>query len=199
MLHRTEINPLRQAARADAQKILGPQTDPGVGRFHADPPALVILAVYVVFPAVNTLYLSFLGAKSENFVGLENYIFALTDPKMLIVLRNNALWLVFVTGLAVGLGLLIAVMADRIGRWEPVAKSVIFLPMAISAVGASVIWKFVYAFQPPGRAQIGLLNAIVVALGGEPQGWLTLRPWNNFFLIIVMVFLPIFAWSLPTA
>jgi alpha-glucoside transport system permease protein len=152
-------------------------------------PALVILAAYVVFPAINTLYLSFLDAKSEDFVGLENFIFALTDPKMLNVLRNNVLWLIFVTSFAVGLGLLIAVMADRVGGWEPVAKSVIFLPMAISAVGASVIWKFVYSFQPPGRSQIGLLNAIVVALGGEPQGWLTLRPWNNFFLIVVMIWL----------
>jgi alpha-glucoside transport system permease protein len=152
-------------------------------------PAIVILGVYVVFPAVNTLFLSFQDAKSENFVGLENYVFAFTDPAMLIVLRNNILWLIFVTSFAVGLGLVIAVMADRVGRWEPVVKSLIFLPMAISAVGASVIWKFVYAFQPPGRAQIGLLNAIVVALGGEPQGWLLLRPWNNFFLIIVMIWL----------
>jgi alpha-glucoside transport system permease protein len=152
-------------------------------------PALVVLIVYVVYPAVSTLYLSFLDAKAENVVGLENYVFAFTDPKMLIVLRNNLLWLIFVTGFAVTMGLIIAVMADRVGRWEPVVKSVIFLPMAISAVGASVIWKFVYAFRPAGAEQIGLLNAFIVALGGEPQGWLTLRPWNNFFLIAVMIWL----------
>jgi alpha-glucoside transport system permease protein len=152
-------------------------------------PALVILSAYVVYPTIHTLFISFRDAKSESFVGLENYIFAFTDPKMLIVLRNNLLWLIFVTGFAVGLGLVIAVMVDRIGRWEPVAKSVIFLPMAISAVGASVIWKFIYYFQPPGRNQTGLLNAIVVTLGGDPQGWLLLRPWNNFFLIIVMIWL----------
>jgi alpha-glucoside transport system permease protein len=152
-------------------------------------PAMVVLTIYVVFPAVNTLYLSFQDAKSDNFVGLENYAFAFTDPAMLIVLRNNLLWLIFVTSFAVGLGLIIAVMADRIGRWEPVVKSLIFLPMAISAVGASVIWKFVYAYQPPGRPQIGLLNAVFAALGGDPQGWLLLRPWNNFFLIIVMIWL----------
>ncbi len=152
-------------------------------------PAMVVLAIYVVFPAVNTLYFSFLDAKSDNFVGLENYVFSFTDPAMLIVLRNNLLWLIFATSFAVGLGLVIAVMADRIGRWESVVKSLIFLPMAISAVGASVIWKFVYAYQPPGRTQIGLLNAVVVALGGEPLGWLLIRPWNNFFLIIVMIWL----------
>ena len=152
-------------------------------------PAMVILFTYLVYPTIHTLLLSFQDAKSENYVRLENYIFVLTDPKMLVVLRNNVLWLIFVTGLSVGLGLVIAVMVDRIGRWEPVAKSVIFLPMAISAVGASVIWKFVYYYQPPGRSQTGLLNAIVVALGGDPVGWLLQRPWNNFFLTIVMVWL----------
>ncbi len=152
-------------------------------------PAMVILTAYVIYPTIHTIYISFKDAKSKSFVGLDNYIFAFTDPKMLIVLRNNLLWLVLVTGFAVGLGLIIAVMADRIGKWEPVAKSVIFLPMAISAVGASVIWKFIYYYQPPGRNQTGLLNAIVVALGGDPVGWLLEKPWNNFFLIIVMIWL----------
>ena len=152
-------------------------------------PALVVLTAYVVLPAVSSLYLSFLDARADEFVGLANYVFIFTDPAMLIVLRNNLLWLIFVTAFAVGMGLVIAVMADRAGRWEPVIKSLIFLPMAISAVGASVIWKFVYAFRPAGAEQIGLLNAVVTALGGDPQGWLLLRPWNNFFLIFVMIWL----------
>ena len=152
-------------------------------------PALVVLTAYVVLPAVSSLYLSFLDARADEFVGLANYVFIFTDPAMLIVLRNNLLWLIFVTAFAVGMGLVIAVMADRAGRWEPVVKSLIFLPMAISAVGASVIWKFVYAFRPAGAEQIGLLNAVVTALGGDPQGWLLLRPWNNFFLIFVMIWL----------
>jgi alpha-glucoside transport system permease protein len=80
-------------------------------------------------------------------------------------------------------------MVDRIGRWEPVAKSIIFLPMAISAVGASVIWRFVYYFQPANRPQTGLLNAIVTSLGGDPVGWLVWRPWNNLFLIVIMIWL----------
>ena len=152
-------------------------------------PALVVLGLYVVWPAANSLWLSFHDAKGDAWVGLENYVSIFTDPKTLIVLRNNALWLIFVTAFAVGMGLVIAVMTDRVGRWEPVVKSIIFLPMAISAVGASVIWKFVYAFRPAGAEQIGLLNAVVVALGGDPQGWLILRPWNNFFLILVMIWL----------
>jgi alpha-glucoside transport system permease protein len=152
-------------------------------------PALAILSVYLVYPTVRTIYLSFLDAKSESFVGFENYIFAVTSPDMLIAFRNNLLWLVFVTGAVVALGLVIAVMVDRIGKWESIAKSFIFLPMAISAVGASVIWKFIYSFQPVQRPQIGLFNAIYTALGGDPQGWLILKPWNNFFLILIMVWI----------
>jgi alpha-glucoside transport system permease protein len=151
-------------------------------------PALAILALYLVYPVFLTTINSFRDAKSVAFVGLENYIFVFTDPAMLIVLRNNLLWLVFVTFFVVAGGLVIAVMVDRI-KAEALAKSIIFLPMAISAVGASVIWKFIYSFQPAGRPQIGLLNAIVTALGGDPQGWLILMPWNNFFLIIIMIWI----------
>jgi len=151
-------------------------------------PALAILALYLVYPVVETTLLSFKGARGEEFVGLANYQFVFTDPSMLTALRNNVLWLVFVTSFVVGMGLIIAVMVDRLPG-EAAWKAIIFLPMAISAVGASVIWKFVYAFQPAGRAQIGILNAIWVALGGEPQGWLILQPWNNFFLIIIMIWI----------
>jgi alpha-glucoside transport system permease protein len=160
----------------------------GVRPFVFVGPALAILGVYLVFPAVGTFIRSFQDARSENFVGLDNYIYVFTDPGMLIVLRNNLLWLVFVTSFAVGLGLVIAVLVDRV-RWEAAAKSFIFLPMAISAVGASVIWKFIYTFRPAGRPQIGLLNAIYTALGGDPQGWLILQPWNNFFLILIMIWI----------
>lgn len=152
-------------------------------------PALVILSLYLVYPSVLTIYLSFFGPRSENFIGMDNYIGLFTRPEMVIALRNNVLWLVFVTAFVVSLGLVIAVMVDRIGRLEPLAKSVIFLPMAISAVGASVIWKFVYSFQPVPRPQIGLLNAIFTTLGGDAQGWLILRPWNNFFLIAIMIWI----------
>jgi alpha-glucoside transport system permease protein len=152
-------------------------------------PALVILVVYLVYPLIETLYRSFYDARSENFIGIENYLFALTNSEMTIAFRNNILWLIFVTSFVVGLGLIVAVMVDRIGRWEPIAKAFIFLPMAISAVGASVIWKFVYSFQPIQRPQIGLLNAILTSLGGEPQGWLILKPWNNFFLIFIMIWI----------
>jgi ABC-type sugar transport system permease subunit len=102
------------------------------------------------------------------------------------VIWNNLWWVVAVTGIATGLGLAVAVLADRM-KGESVAKALIFLPMAISFVGASVIWRFVYAFQPAGVDQIGLLNAVWVGLGGVPQTVLQAQPWNTFFLIIVLI------------
>ena len=161
-------------------------------------PAILIAGIYIVFPAVRTIWISFFDRTSREFVGLANYAFIITDAEMLIVLRNTLLWVVLVPLFSVVLGLLIAVLIDRIGRvMERTVKALIFLPMAISFVGASVIWRFVYYFQPAGYPQVGLLNAIVTALGGEPQAWLTQLPWNalgvpwmnNLFLIFIMIWL----------
>jgi ABC-type sugar transport system permease subunit len=104
------------------------------------------------------------------------------------VVWNNLFWVVFVTAFSTAMGLAIAVLADR-ARGESVAKSLIFMPMAISFVGASIIWRFVYAFTPAGHDQIGLLNAVWVGLGGEPQAWIQQRPWNNLFLIFIMIWI----------
>lgn len=151
-------------------------------------PALTVLGAFLILPTIRTLIISFMDRQSTAFVGLDNYIFAFTDPNMLIAFRNNVLWLVLVTGISVGLGLIIAVLVDRV-KYEPLAKALIFMPMAISFVGASVIWRFVYAYQPPGVEQIGLLNAIAVALGFEPIGWLVNKAVNNFALIAIMIWL----------
>jgi len=151
-------------------------------------PALAVLTAYLILPTLNTIYLSFLDARSQNFVGLDNYVYAFTNDNMLVAFRNNMLWLVLVTGVSVGLGLILAVLTDRV-RYESVVKTLIFLPMAISFVGASVIWRFVYAFRPEGSEQIGLLNAIVTSLGYEPVGWLVERSLNNFALIAIMIWL----------
>jgi len=211
-------------------------------------PAVFLLVMYLVYPAVNTVWLSFTediigklpeevpeefqGAenvaqllvediKRVEFVsylvnassfeiakvtvgedsawvivrgngvmafGFQNYVFAFTDSAMHIAFRNNILWLIFGTGFSVSLGLLIAVLVDRIKR-EALAKSFIFLPLAISFVGASVIWKFVYAWQPAGRPQIGILNAVVTAFGAEPIPWLINAPLNTFALILIMIWL----------
>jgi alpha-glucoside transport system permease protein len=151
-------------------------------------PAILFLLAYLVLPSLRTIYLSFFDRESLNFVGLENYFYAFTNNSMLIAFRNNILWLVLVTGISVGLGLAIAVLVDRV-KYEAVAKGLIFLPMAISFVGASVIWRFMYAYKPPESEQIGLLNALVTSLGFEPVGWLVDKSINNFALIVIMIWL----------
>ncbi|OGO40526.1 MAG: ABC transporter, partial [Chloroflexi bacterium RBG_16_57_9] len=151
-------------------------------------PALVILSWYLTLPTVRTFYFSFFDAASKNFVGLDNYIFAFTDAAMVESFRNNLIWLIVGTSLSVIFGLLIAILADR-SRYETVAKALIFLPMAISFVGAGVIWRFIYFYKPPGADQIGLLNGLVVWLGGDPQAWITMMPWNTLFLVAIMIWL----------
>jgi alpha-glucoside transport system permease protein len=151
-------------------------------------PAIAILTWYLFLPTFRSLYLSFFDKFSREFVGLDNYAYVFTDPTMLTSFLNNLYWLIFGTGFCVIFGLVIALLADRV-KFEKAAKSLIFLPMAISFVGAGVIWKFMYAYRPPGSAQIGLLNAITTALGGEPTNWLTLRTWNTFLLIAILVWL----------
>jgi alpha-glucoside transport system permease protein len=149
-------------------------------------PATIILFLFLTIPALITLYQSFFNQDTTRFVGLSNYLATFTDRSMLESFRNNLFWLFIGTGFSVGLGLLIAVLADR-SRFETVAKAIVFVPMAISLVGASVIWRFVYAFAPAGQPQIGALNAIITGWGFAPQPWLTLQPWNNLFLILVMI------------
>jgi len=152
-------------------------------------PALLILGFFLLYPSLSTFYLSLFDKRSEDFVGFHNYVFALTSEVMLIAFRNNLLWLVVFTGVTVSLGVVFAVVFDRI-RWEPWAKAAIFLPMAISFVGAGVIWKFVYAFRPAGAAQIGLLNGFLTLIPGfEPQGWLIEKSVNNFALIAVGIWI----------
>jgi len=153
-------------------------------------PALLMLFWFLVLPTLRTLWLSFFDETSTKFVFLDNFLFAFTDSIMLESFRNNLLWLIFGTLFSVGLGLIIAVLADR-SRWEKLFKALIFMPMAISFVGAGVIWKFMYTYKGDGAniPEIGLLNAIVSALGGQSQAWLVMPFWNNFFLIAIMVWL----------
>ncbi len=149
-------------------------------------PGVGILFLFLTVPTLITLYQSFFNNDTTQFVGLSNYIATFTDRSMLESFRNNLIWLFLGTASCVLLGLLIAVLADR-SKFEVVAKAIIFLPMAISLVGASVIWRFIYAYAPPGQAQIGAMNAMLTGLGLPPQSWLTLQPWNNLFLVLVMI------------
>lgn len=150
--------------------------------------ALLFVAIFLFYPVVNTIWLSFFNNDSSQFVGLVNYGHIFTDSNMLEVLKNNLLWLVLATIATVLLGLLIAVLVDRV-RIESAAKAAIFVPMAISFVGASVIWRFVYQFAPQGQPQIGLLNALITNFGAAPQAWLINSNINNFALIAVYVWM----------
>jgi alpha-glucoside transport system permease protein len=163
-------------------------------------PALLIMLFFVVYPTVNTIYLSFLDTEGEQSAAVtcqedqpcwgifENYRHALTDETMLLAFRNNLLWIILMVPGTTVIGLIIAVLVDRI-KHEALAKAVIFMPMAISFVGAGVIWEYVYHFRAEGN-QIGLLNGIITALGFDPIPWTTTGPWiNNVALIIVGVWM----------
>ncbi len=147
-------------------------------------PALLLLGVFLVFPTVSTVSTSL----TEGGGAAENFGFVFSDRDMLIALRNNALWLILATGGSVAIGLVIASLVDRVKR-EALAKTFIFLPLAISMVGAAVIWRFVYAWQPSGQPQIGLVNAAWTAAGNDPVAWLQVPPLNTFALILIMVWL----------
>jgi alpha-glucoside transport system permease protein len=153
-------------------------------------PTVIMIAVGLIYPGLRTIYESFFDAAGNAFIGIDNYKDIFTSPDQRIVLRNTVLWVLLTPFVATGIGLIYAVLVDK-ARMEAFAKALIFLPMAISFVGASIIWKFVYEYRPdqPGVNQIGLLNQIIVWLGGTPQTWLINSPWNTFFLIVVMIWI----------
>ncbi|EKF18083.1 binding-protein-dependent transport system inner membrane protein [Nitratireductor pacificus pht-3B] len=151
-------------------------------------PAVVILGIYLVYPVVNSIFLSFHGPDGRQWVGGANYAWLATDAAFRESMFNNILWLLVVPAAATFFGLIAAALTDRIG-WGNLAKSLIFMPMAISFVGASVIWKFIYDYRAEGTEQIGLLNAIVTFFGGEPQAWITLPLWNSFFLMVILIWI----------
>jgi alpha-glucoside transport system permease protein len=167
-------------------------------------PAMAILAWYLAIPTVRTFWISLFNRdgppdglsllqqlSSDSFVGFNNYVAVFTEDLMLEAFRNNLMWIIFGSTFSVAFGLVIAVLADR-SSFEKTAKSLIFLPMAISFVGASIIWNFIYEYRPIGQPQVGLLNAIVTGLGGVPQAypqWVDIAPWNNLFLIVIVIWL----------
>lgn len=153
-------------------------------------PAYAALIFYLVYPAVQTFVFSFANATSTEWVGWDNYTTLLQSKNFQDTLFNTLLWMIIVPVVVVALGLAMAVLADRLKpRWERMSKTVIFLPMAISAVGAGVVWGLVYNYRPEGREQIGLQNAIVTALGFDPVAWLqvTTLHINSLFLMIMLM------------
>ncbi|HLU59456.1 MAG TPA: sugar ABC transporter permease [Pseudonocardia sp.] len=153
-------------------------------------PALLLLLIGLLYPAARTAVQSVLDARSAGFVGLDNYVRIFTQPDLVVVMRNTLLWVVITPILSTAIGLVYAVLVDRT-RFEAAAKALIFLPMAISFVGAAIIWKFVYEYRPNQQniQQIGLLNQILVWLGFEPVNFILAEPWNNLLLIVVMIWI----------
>jgi alpha-glucoside transport system permease protein len=149
-------------------------------------PVLLLLAFFLVYPSLATIRLSFMNAASTEYVGFQNYRFAVTSPTMLQAYQNNLLWLVFFTTFTLALGLVFAVLADKV-KYESLAKSLVFLPQAISFVGAGVIWRFIYDFQP----RVGVINALLVAVfpNIRPIGWLVNSQLATFALIVVGIWM----------
>ncbi|MGR3501440.1 carbohydrate ABC transporter permease [Pseudaestuariivita sp.] len=188
------------ASNLFVDKVLYPPTGPNAGRNinRANMirpwlflfPAIFALSLYLGYPVVETLRLSLMDRVpgGYEFVGLDNYAQMFGEPKFWEALRNNMLWLIVVPAASTAFGLLAAQLTDRIS-WGALAKALIFMPMAISFVGAAVIWKLVYDTRPIEAEQIGILNAIIVAAGGEPKTFLTIPFWNNFLLMIVLIWI----------
>ena len=151
-------------------------------------PAVLLLTVYLVYPVIATFILSFYDRSGNAYVGVNNYVWAYGDAGFRQAIFNNIMWLAVVPAACTFLGLIIAVLTDRI-FWGNFAKSIVFMPMAISFVGASVIWKFIYDYRGDGQVQIGLLNAIVQYFGGQPEVWISIPFWNNFFLMAILIWI----------
>jgi alpha-glucoside transport system permease protein len=153
-------------------------------------PVLIVVATFLIYPVVWTTAISFLNANSSEFIGVENFKFIFTQRETLIVLRNNLYWVALFTAITVMLGLILAVLMDRVS-YESIAKAVIFVPMAISFVAAGVIWTFMYRFQPdaPGFTQTGTINAALTALGASPVAWLVNPTVNNFAIILAGIWM----------
>jgi len=151
-------------------------------------PAIILLTVYLVYPVINSIWLSFHGPSGKEFIGIDNYTWLFGDEKFLESFLNNMMWLIVVPAASTFFGLAAAALTDRIS-WGNIAKSLIFMPMAISFIGASIIWKFVYDYRGDSTDQIGILNALMVHFGAEPQAWIAMPFWNSFFLMVILIWI----------
>ncbi|MEC8761336.1 MAG: sugar ABC transporter permease [Actinomycetota bacterium] len=149
-------------------------------------PAALLLLIGLILPSIQTFVASFMNAAGNQFVGLDNFVWIFTQPDGIRTVVNTIVWVLIAPTVSTIVGLAYAVFIDKT-RGEKVYKVLVFMPMAISFVGASIIWNFVYAYRGPEFTQIGLLNQIVVWFGGDPVQWLLNEPWNTLFLIVVLI------------
>ena len=157
-------------------------------------PALVLVTLVLLVPIVQTFIWSFMDKRVENYVGFDNYVALFTDPNFLSVLVNNFLWVLVVPAITVAVGTAVATLTNQVGPTrEKIFKTLIFMPMSISFVAAATIWSLTYAYVPPGRPEVGVLNSIMIGLGLEAQPWLTISDGrlNTFLLMAVLVWLQV--------
>jgi alpha-glucoside transport system permease protein len=151
-------------------------------------PALALVTIGLIIPVFRTTLLSVKDSAGDKFVGLANFQWMFTSPDARTVLVNTAIWVLLAPFVATTVGLVYSILVDG-SRFEAAYKALIFLPMAISMVASSIIWKFVYDYRGGGNAQIGLLNQVLVWFGGTPQQFIQNSPWNNLFLIVILVWI----------
>ncbi|GAB2457153.1 sugar ABC transporter permease [Nocardioides hungaricus] len=153
-------------------------------------PSLLLIGVGLLYPAGMTIWQSLYGAAIFNppFVGLDNYRELFTNRQLLVVVRNTLLWVILTPIVSTAIGLAYAVLIDR-SRFEKLGKALLFMPMAISMVGASIIWKFVYAYKSGEEEQIGLLNQVLLWLRLDTINFLLEDPWNTLFLIVILIWI----------
>ena len=149
-------------------------------------PAMILLAIGLVIPTIQTTVQAFMSARGDRFVGLDNFVWIFTQPENVRIVLNTVVWVLIVPTVSTIAGLAYAVFIDK-SRGEKYFKILVFMPMAISLVGASIIWRFVYTARPADQEQIGLLNQLVVMFGGQPVDFLSVSPFNTLFLIVILI------------
>ena len=149
---------------------------------------LFFMTIGLVLPAIRTMLLAFKDSFGQKYVGFDNFAWMLTSPDTLVVLRNTAVWVGLTPFLATAIGLVYAILIDG-SRFESAYKALVFMPMAISMVGASLIWRFMYDYKETAKDQIGLLNQVLAWLGVQPFDYVRTSPWNTIFLIIILIWI----------
>ncbi|MBG6213957.1 MAG: sugar ABC transporter permease [Cryobacterium sp.] len=149
-------------------------------------PAVILLAIGLVIPTIQTTVQAFMSARGDRFVGFDNFVWIFTQPNNVRIVLNTIVWVLIVPTISTIAGLAYAVFIDK-SRGEKYFKILVFMPMAISLVGASIIWRFVYTARPADQEQIGLLNQLVVMFGGQPVDFLSVSPFNTLFLIVILI------------
>lgn len=151
-------------------------------------PALVLLAVGLVVPTIQTIVQSFMNSRGTEFIGVENYAWIFTQPQNVRIIVNTIIWVLIAPLFSTAVGLAYAYFIDK-ARGEKYYKILVFMPVAISGVGASIIWRFMYTPRPVEANQIGFLNQVIVWFGGQPYNFLANDPWNTFWLIVVFIWI----------